>query len=142
MQDARTPITVSLVTIARTSVLNLCAERDDGVPGLALGTAIAANINAGLLLVLLSKRIGGVDAPRIWWSLFKISVASTAMAVVAYFGESWLRSVWPGGGELTRGIRVFATIAASMGTLAVAAWILRIEEFRVAIERVRGRAGI
>ena len=141
MQDARTPITASLVTIGANLALNLALNATMGFQGLALGTAIAANINAGLLLVLLSRRIGGVDAPRIWWSLFKISAASLAMAMVAYFGESWLRHVLPGDGELTRGARVFATIAASMGTLALAAWFLRIEEFRVALARVRGRMG-
>jgi putative peptidoglycan lipid II flippase len=142
MQDARTPITVSLITIGANLALNLALNAAMGFKGLALGTAIAANINAGLLLWLLSRRIGGVDAPRIGWSLLKISAAAAAMAGVAYFGESWLRSVWPGSGEVTRAARVFATIAAAMGTLAIAAWILRIDEFRVAVDRVRGRVGI
>jgi hypothetical protein len=34
---------------------------------------------------------------------------------------------------------VFGAIGAGLGTLALAAWILRIEEFRQAMARVMGR---
>lgn len=142
MKDARTPIIASLVTIAANLVLNVVLNAVMGFTGLALGTAIAANLNAGLLLVLLSRRIGGVDAPRIWWSLIKIGVASLVMAAAAYGTDGWLRASIPGGGELVRAARVGLTIAVSIGALALAAWVLRIEEFRVAVSRVRGKIGL
>ena len=66
LRDARTPIIVSLVTIAVESGAEPVAALDVmGFRGLALGTAIAANVNAGLLLCLLSRRIGGIDAGRV-----------------------------------------------------------------------------
>ncbi len=141
LQDARTPIVVSLITIAVNLVLNLTLNAWMGFTGLALGTAIAANVNAGLLLVLLSRRIGGVDGRRVWWSLGKIGLASAVMGLAAWTGERWLRDLLPGDAMLPRGFRLFATIAASMGVLAAAAWLLRIEEFNQAIARVRTKFG-
>ena len=71
LQDSRTPVIVSLITIASNLLLNLWLNSILGFRGLALGTAIAANINAGLLLILLGRRIGGVDGSRIALSFGK-----------------------------------------------------------------------
>jgi putative peptidoglycan lipid II flippase len=141
MRDARTPITVSLITIAVNLVLNLVLNAWMGFTGLALGTAIAANVNALLLLVLLSRRIGGVDARRMVLSFGKILLASAVMAAAAWGLESWLSQVWPGTGLWVRLIRVGVAIAASIGVLALSAWVFRIEEFNMAVARVRSRLG-
>jgi putative peptidoglycan lipid II flippase len=141
--DARTPVTVGVVTIVANLVLNIWLDHLMGFRGLALGTAIAANINAGLLLFLLARRLGGIDGARVFVSLLKITAASVAMAVAAYYGEAWLHRVLPvsllGRIELPRAIRVVGGISAGVGTLAGAAWVLRIEEFNQAITRVLAR---
>ncbi len=139
MRDARTPITVSLITIAVNLVLNLVLNAWMGFTGLALGTAIAANVNALLLLVLLSRRIGGVDARRILQASGKILLASAVMAAAAWGLEAWLSQVWPGTGLGLRTVRVGVSIAASIGVLALSAWAFRIEEFSMAVARVRGK---
>lgn len=141
MQDARTPITMSLITIAVNLVLNLVLNAWMGFTGLALGTAIAANVNAMLLLVALSRKIGGIDTRRILWSLGKICLAAVAMGLAAWSGERWLRDVLPGDGGALRAVRVFAAIGASLGVLALAAWALRIDEFTQAMARVRAKLG-
>jgi putative peptidoglycan lipid II flippase len=141
LQDARTPIRVSLITIAVNLVLNLVLNAWMGFPGLALGTAIAANVNAVLLLVLLSRRLGGVDGRRLWRSLASIVVAAAIMGLAAWGGEHWLRDVVPGDGLLWRASRVFLSIGAAVGVLAAAAWALRIEEFRQAIDQIRTKLG-
>jgi putative peptidoglycan lipid II flippase len=142
LQDARTPMTASLITIAANLVLNLWLNSIMGFRGLALGTAIAANINAGLLLWWLSRRTEGVDGRRVLWSFLKIVVASLVMAAAAYWTERWLRDLLQDlaiPALLSRSVRVFGGIGAGVGTLALAAWILRIEEFRQAMARVVGR---
>src|SRR5439155_23054578 len=80
LRDARTPVLVSLITIATNLGLNLWLDGLMGFRGLALGTAIAANINAGLLLMLLSKRLGGLESSRVLRSFAKIGLASAVMA--------------------------------------------------------------
>lgn len=143
LQNARTPVMVSVVTILANIVLNLWLDHLMGFRGLALGTAIAANINAGLLLYLLSKRIGGLDGRRVMVSLVKIGAASTLMGVAAYYSDAWLHSSLParvlGSIEVSRACRVAATIAAAIAVLAGSAWALRLDEFGQAMRRVTAR---
>lgn len=143
LRDARTPVIISVVTIVVNIGLNLWLDRTMGFRGLALGTAIAANINAGLLLFLLSRRLGGLDGPRILSAFAKITAASAAMGLVAYFLEQWLQGALPirllGSMELSRVVRVTLSIGAGVATLAAAAWMLRVQEFSDAIRRVLAR---
>ena len=140
LQDSRTPVIVSLITIGSNLLLNLWLNSILGFRGLALGTAIAANINAGLLLILLGRRIGGVDGSRIVWSFAKIVAASALMGAAGHFSNDWLRDVLPGDALLTRLVRVGGAIGVSLATLALAAWALRIQEFRTAVARVFSQA--
>lgn len=141
LRDARTPIYISLTTITVNLVLNIVLNAWMGFTGLALGTAIAANVNAGLLLLMLSRRLGGVDGRRLLSSLLRITAASVVMGVTAWAGEAWLRTVLPGDDLLVRAVRVFAAIGASVGVLAGSAWALRIEEFGLAVARVKAKLG-
>jgi putative peptidoglycan lipid II flippase len=65
LRDARTPVIVSVISVAANLGLNLALVRIMGYRGLALGTAIAAMINAGLLLWLLGRRLDGIEGRRI-----------------------------------------------------------------------------
>jgi putative peptidoglycan lipid II flippase len=136
LQDARTPVVVGLVTIALNVALNVWLNSLMGFRGLAIGTALAANINALTLLVLLSKRIGGLDERTIGLAFLKILAASAVMGAAAFGAELWLREVFIQPSLAARLIRVFGAIGIGMGTLALAAWALRISEFRQAIMRV------
>ncbi len=146
LQDARTPVAIGVVTILANIGLNIWLDRLMGFRGLALGTAIAANVNACLLLVLLARRLGGMDARRVMVSLVKITAASAVMGVAAYYGESWLHARlpgrWLGLAELPRLVRVLGGIGAGLGTLALAAWLLRIEELSQAIRTINSRLRI
>ena len=139
MQDARTPVTVSVITILTNLVLNLALVRVLGFQGLALGTAIAANVNAGLLFVLLSRRLGGLDTAHILGVLVRILTASAAMAAAAWFAEARLHLLFPAEAFTSRLIRVFGAIGVGVVVLAIAAWLLRIEEFRQAVTRIVSR---
>jgi len=139
LQDARTPVLVSLLTIAANLALNIWLNSIMGFRGLALGTALAANINAGLLLYLLSRRIEGVDARRLLIAFGKIGLASLLMAAAAYWTESWLHVLLTGNRLLDRLIRVSGGIGAGIVALALAAWMLHIHEFRQAIGRVMAK---
>jgi putative peptidoglycan lipid II flippase len=143
LMDARTPVLVSVATILANIGLNLWLDRVMGFRGLALGTAIAANLNAVLLLYLLRGRIGGIDGARVLRSLIKITIASAAMGVVAYAAEAWLEAVLPatlfGLGEVPRAIRVFGAIGAALATLALSAWALRLEEFGLVMAQINAK---
>jgi putative peptidoglycan lipid II flippase len=142
LQDARTPMKASLITIGANVVLNVWLNSVMGFRGLALGTSIAANLNAGLLYWWLSRRIDGLDAERVLWSFLKILSASLVMAAAAYATEQGLRELVGGIGLpdlVARSIRVFGAIGSGIAALSAAAWLLRIDEFRQALGRVLAR---
>ena len=127
--DARTPVTVSVLSVAVNLVLNLLLVRVLSFRGLALGTALAALFNAGALLWLLRGRLHGLDGRAILTTAIKIACASILMAVGARVSWNWLNVVLPGGGELLRIIRVSASIGVGLLLLAAGAKLLRVEEF-------------
>ena len=65
LRDSRTPVIVSVISVGANLALNLALVRVLGFRGLALGTAIAAIFNAGVLLWLLRSRLGGLDGRRL-----------------------------------------------------------------------------
>ena len=137
--DARTPVTVSVVSIVVNLVLNLWLNAVMGFAGLALGSAIAANVNGVVLVTLLARRIGGGDAARVLRSLAKITAASVVMGAAVYALEVWLHRLLPGDGVVVQSIRVFSSIGAGLGVLALAAWALRLDEFQQAMGRILSR---
>lgn len=155
LNDSRTPVLVSVGTIVLNVVLNVSLVRVLGFKGLALGTAIAALFNSGLLMYLLSRRIQGIEGPRILQAFVKILVASLAMGAAAVVTEAWLDAylpamqpwvTWlPEGWEaaaaqtLRAGIRVGAAIGVGIAVLALVATALRLHEFTVVRTRVLAR---
>ncbi len=139
LRDSRTPVIVSVLSIALNLGLNIVLVRLYGFKGLALGTAAAAIFNAVVLGTLLGRRLQGLDGSRIAVAGTKIAIASAAMGAAAYFTAGWLTTLLPGDGEVARVIRVFGAIGVALLVLAGSAHILRIGEFRDASARVLKR---
>jgi putative peptidoglycan lipid II flippase len=133
LRDARTPAIVSIVSIFLNIIFCVVLFNTIGYEGLALGTAMAATINAGSLLVLLARRIGGIDGRRLLVAFVKISLASAVMGWAAFQVEASLHEYWPGTSFAARLLRVGAAIGAALAVLALSAFVLRIQEFRQAV---------
>tara|TARA_B100001765_G_scaffold202921_1_gene157247 strand:- start:877 stop:2406 length:1530 start_codon:yes stop_codon:yes gene_type:complete len=129
LRDSRTPALISVGSVVLNVALNLLLIRLMGYRGLALGTAVAALVNAAALLYLLQRRLGGLEGPRIAMAFVKISVASTLMALAAFGTEQWLATTWPGLGVWHQATRLGTAISAGLIVLATAARALKIEEF-------------
>jgi putative peptidoglycan lipid II flippase len=140
LQDTRTPATVSAISILVNLILNIWLNSTRlQFLGLALGTAIAANVNAGVLLYLLSRRLDGIDGARVARAFVKILIASSVMGVAAYYTELGLHRLWPDPWWVPRAVRVGGAIGVALAVLALAAMALRIEEFGQAMRRVLRR---
>lgn len=155
MHDARTPVLVSLATIVINVVLNVTLVRVMSFQGLALGTAIAALFNAGMLLFLLSRRTGGLEGSRVLQAFVKILVASIAMGAAARVTETWLAASLPdmaswvswmyadwgpaAARTLRAGIRVGGAIGVGMLVLGAMSSLLRLHEFTAVLARVMNR---
>ena len=142
LRDSRTPVVVSVISVAVNLCLNLWLMRVLGYRGLALGTALAAMFNASALLWLLRRRLGGIEGRALAIATIRIFIASIVMAAAAYLTSAWLEGVLPGPGELRRTFRLFLSMAVGVLVLVAAAKLLRIQEFEEARRRVLRRAGL
>ena len=137
--DSRTPALISVGSVALNVALNLLLVRFLGYRGLALGTAIAAVVNAATLLHVLRRRLGGLEDRRLVTALAKITVAAACMGLAAAAAERWWASVWPTSEVLGQTIRLGSAIAVGLVVLAGTARVLRIEEFDEARRRILAR---
>jgi putative peptidoglycan lipid II flippase len=137
--DSRTPVIVSVASVAVNLALNIVLVRVMGYRGLALGTAIAAMFNALVLLAVLSRRLDGLDGRRVAVALVKIVAASVLMGIAAHFASGVAYELVPGNAWYIRTTRVFGTIAAAVLVLVISARLLGIEELSAALDRVLRR---
>jgi putative peptidoglycan lipid II flippase len=136
LRDSRTPVVVSVIAVLANLTINLLLVRVMGYRGLALGTALAAMFNAGALLWLLRRRLGGLDERRVFIAFVKILAASIAMGAAARFAASWLATLLPSAHLIGRAVQLAGAIAVGVIVLIAAARILRLAEFDDAFARV------
>lgn len=139
LRDSRTPVLVSVLSVATNLVLNVSLVRVLSYRGLALGTGLAAIVNASVLLWLLRGRLGGIEGRRLAIASAKILLASIVMAAAAYVVQDQLTRWVQTDALVARAVRVGAAILIALVVLAAAARLFRIEEFDEAWRRLRRR---
>ena len=139
MGRSRVPVAVSLCTVVLNLAANLALVRVMGFRGLALGTSIAMLVNGAVLLVLLRRRLGGLEDGHLGLTFAKIAIAALVMAAVAAGGERLAAGVLPGAGTLRQAVQLFSAITAGLVALAAAAKLLHIREFDGAVASARSR---
>jgi putative peptidoglycan lipid II flippase len=145
LHRSRIPVVASIVTVAVNIVLNIALVRAMGFAGLALGTSLAAIVNAILQLVMLRRALGGIEVRRIVTTFVKASLAALLMAAAAWSADLWLQANLPGTAIVMRAARVAGAITVALAVLSAAAWALRLHEFEEArtmilqrVQRLRG----
>src|SRR5688572_19630816 len=137
LRQSRTAVAVSLASIGGNVALSVTLVAVMGLRGLALATAIAALGHGAMLVILLHRRLGGIDAERLAIVLAKILTAGILMAVAAWAIEYAMTGLLPGQPVLRRGVRLAAAIGGGLAVLAAGARWLRIRELDEAL-RVLG----
>ena len=128
LRQSRTAVAVSLAAIAGNVALSVSLVAFMGFRGLALATAIAALGHGGLLVLLLHRRLGGIEAERLAMVLTKILAAGALMAVAAWGIEYAMTGLLPGPQILRRGARLAAAIGGGLAVLVAGARLLRVRE--------------
>jgi putative peptidoglycan lipid II flippase len=136
---SRIPVMVSAFSVLLNVGLNLVLVRAMGYRGLAFGTSLAALLNAAIQLMLLRREIGGINGRRVGATLAKIATASVMMAAAAWAADLALLQILSGDSIVLQGVRVAGSILAAVIVLALAATVLRIQEFEEARDMVIGR---
>ena len=134
--ENRTPVKVSVATVLVNAGLNIVLVRVMGFRGLALGTSIAALFNAALLIILLRRKLEGIEGPRVFASFLRILVASAGMGAAAAGVDVALGAWLPGTSLVLQIIRLSAAIGVALAVLAAGAHLLRIKEFGEAVALV------
>ncbi|HLA82180.1 MAG TPA: murein biosynthesis integral membrane protein MurJ [Thermoleophilia bacterium] len=138
IQKAWAPLITGVMNLALNTLLMLLLYKPLGVGGITLSTSLVSFFNFFGLMVLLSPRIGGVDARRVAWSGARAIVALIPLSAVAY-GVWW-------GLDAILGRRVWAQVvsvglAYVIGGVAycLAAWAMRVPELREVVNVLRRR---
>ena len=84
LRQSQIAVAVSIATIVGNVLFSISLVALMGFRGLALATSIAALGNGGLLVVLLRRRLKGIEGERLAIVLTKVLVAAAAMAVAAW----------------------------------------------------------
>jgi putative peptidoglycan lipid II flippase len=139
LQRSRVPVMVSAGSVLVNVALNLALVRVMGYRGLALGTSITAILNATLQVFLLRRELSGLEGSKIAASLARVMIASLIMAGATWAAFAAFDRLLPGEALLLQIVRLAATIAISLVTLAATAQLLRIPEFAEARDLIIGR---
>ena len=133
LRDSRTPVLISVGTMIFNITINLILIRVIGYKGLALGTSIAALLNASALFWLLKNRLGGLEGTLVGRTLLKTLIASAIMGLTAAVVNQQLELLFPGTDFAIQLIRILITIASGLISLGCMARILKLQEFNDAV---------
>jgi putative peptidoglycan lipid II flippase len=139
LHDARTPMIISLISIAvnyATASL-LLNSTSLSHAGLALSTSTVAIFGALALFMILRTRVGGIYGRSLAASIGKITVASAVMG-----GAVWMSSRvvqhWLGIGRLGRLVDLAASIPVGLVVFYLACRLLRVSELDLASRALAG----
>ena len=138
LSDTRTPVAFAVVSMIVNLVLSLVLVWPFGIKGLAAALSVATIVEFTLLIRNLERRLGGLDAGHLVFSLTRTIVSSVLMAEVMLLWLALLRLA----GLLDLGRKpqaAFAVVGAlALGTAAffVTSRILRSEEADVLVQRL------
>ena len=131
--DARTPMMISLLSMATNFVMNwmlidLLQER-----GLALSTSTVALMNFALLYAVMHKRVEGIEGRKTAIAVGKIVAASAVMGLVCWAISRAIANI-AGFGFSARAANVVASVSAGAFVFYLVASALGIQELKAATE--------
>jgi putative peptidoglycan lipid II flippase len=136
--EARTPMLISLLSIAINYVMNSALVDQFGHVGLAFSTSVVALANFILLMIFMRRKLGGFHGDQIATTLFRICAATIPMAAVA-----WLISVLvaelPLAGLAAGLLKVASSIAIATIVFYWSCRLLKIAELDEAVDAIAGR---
>lgn len=137
LQDVMAPLRISAVVVAINLVVNVILVRTPlQQGGLALGTSIAATINAILLGLVLRRRLGGLDGRAIAATAERALLGAGLMAVVVW-AIGWLVLPGPSRFDASHVGAVVAAIVAGAAIYAAVQAFLGSPELPILLSAVR-----
>lgn len=138
LQDTKTPIVNGAISVAFNIVLNLILVKFMAHSGLALATSIATTIATFLLLYGLKKKIGSLGTKGYITTFIKTGLASGVMGLVAYVIYHGMYGIL-GVSKLYNLVSLLVTVGVGVIVYLALCYILKVEEVRDAIGKIRER---
>jgi len=138
LNDARTPMLISLGSIAVNFVMNSLLVGPFGHVGLAFSTSTVALVNFLLLALFMRRRLGRLGGRQLGATVLRVTVASLAMAAVAWLVSESL-STLPLRGLALHLVQVIGAIGLAAMVFYWSCRLLRVEELNEARNAVVGR---
>jgi len=136
--DARTPMLISLGSIAVNYIMNSLLVGPFGHVGLAFSTSAVALVNFLLLALLMRRRLGRLAGRKLAITALKIALASAALATVAWIAIESVGAL-PIRGLIFEFIRVVAAIILASATFYLVCRLLQVDELQEAIDAIGGK---
>jgi putative peptidoglycan lipid II flippase len=139
LHDARTPMIISLVSIAVNYFTATLLLRSTGLghAGLALSTSAVAIFGAIALFVILKNRIGGIYGRNLGVSVLKITAASAVMGAAVWLSSHGVQH-WLGIGRWGRLADLGFSIPLGLLVFWGACRLLRVSELELATRALVG----
>jgi putative peptidoglycan lipid II flippase len=138
LNDARTPMLISLGSIAVNYLMNSLLVGRFGHVGLAFSTSIVALVNFLLLAVLIRRRLGTVGGRRLASTVLRICAASLPMALAAWFTIELVTAL-PLRGIVLELIQVVGGIGLAALIFYLSCRLLGVQEVNEAVHAIAGR---
>ena len=138
LNDARTPMLISLGSIAVNYLMNSLLVGPFGHVGLACSTSAVALVNFLLLALFMRRRLGRLEGRRLGATVLRICAASLPMALTAWM-VSAAAAMLPLGGFLLHVIQVGAAIGCATLVFYFTCRLLRVEELAEAVDAIGGK---
>ena len=135
----RLAVIAAVVAVAGNLAANAALHLRFGYRALALGTALAAIVNAGILYAAIHRAIVRLPGRELADHLARVTVAALGMGACAWATERGLDRALGHDGLAVRAVDALAPVVVGAGAYAILAAALGIAEVRPLIDRLRRR---
>lgn len=140
LKDTTTPAVSAAIAVVANILFSLALMSRLGAAGLALATALAAMVNGGILVVVLNRRLGGIEWKSVIRSAGRVLVACVPIVVACWWVAE--AKIWTHPAEwVAKSALIFAAIGLSVGGYLGVHALLRSEELGVVWGMVRRKLG-
>jgi putative peptidoglycan lipid II flippase len=142
LQDTKLPAISAAVAVTANILFSLVLMPMLGAAGLALATALAAMINGAILIIVLNRRLGGIEWGSVGRSSLRVVLACFPLIATCFLAAS--ASLWTHPGEwIEKAVLLAVAIAFSVGGYVGVHLLLKSDEVDVVwgmVKRKLGRA--
>jgi len=131
MKDTRTPVLVGVIAMSLNIALSLILGPVFlrigwlAIGGLALANSLATGLESIVLLIILRKRLNGLEGRKIFQLLWKVLLSVTLMGIAIW----WLVDFT----NLSNGLIIVTGAFAGGGIFAISLLVFRVEDFTVLV---------